>query len=744
MSHLRSILLRSCLSVMLLCAVGTTYGQSMLPKAKNDSLWAVWKDTRQADTSRLKAMHDIAREGYVFSQPDSAFHYAQMELDFARKKGLKVQMASALNTQGISFYFRGDYDKAIDLYTQSLERSEEAKDKKGMANAYSNIGLVRRRQGDLTLALEHYNKALAMQEEVGNEQGMGILYNNIGSILTDLGDIRQSLEYHHKSLKLYEKLGDMKGMSSSYNNIGIIHIGQGEKLLALDYFEKGLAIVEELGDKTFMASGYYNIGNIHSELKNYDKALSFHQRCLETLLEIGDQKGLSGTYNSLGSVYYSMGNNDLALDYFGKSVAAAEGIGDRKALTDAHNSLGNALFEIKGSSAEGLAHALKSLDYAKELGFPEKIKNAAQTLTKIYRITGRYKEALEAYELYIDMRDSTVTQANKKELLRKQFEYDYDKKEALQAAEQEKKDAIAQEQLHKREVYLGAAAGITFLLGVMSLMAFFAYRAKSKVNVILEKKNHLIEEQKKEITDSILYAENIQRALMPQADVLQGIFPDSFILFQPKDIVSGDFYWMAEHNGTVFLAVGDCTGHGVPGAMLSVIGLNSLNRCISDLGLFRPKDVLMQMTLDLLVTFEGAGAQVRDGMDIALCAIDLKSMTLTYAGANNPLWIARNDEMLILKAARRAVGYHDGLAAFEQEEVALQKGDSIYLSSDGFQDQMGGPNDKKYMTRKFRELLLSTSTLPMNQQHQAVLQEFSAWKGDSEQTDDVCVMGVRF
>ncbi|MCF8257201.1 MAG: tetratricopeptide repeat protein [Flavobacteriales bacterium] len=733
--------------------------QSVLPQALNDSLWAVWNNQKEADTSRLKAMHDIAREGYLYSRPDSAFHYASLELALAEKKKLPVQMAAALNTQGASYFMRGNYTEAMPLYERSLALSQQANDPKGMATAYTNIGLIKRRQGENALALEYYQKSVTLQEQVGNEKGMALTFNNIATVLYDLGDVRKALEYHHRALGIYERLGDKRGMSGAYGNLGSIHSEQGEKTLALGYMEKALELSEAMGDRAHMATTCHNIGITHRTMGNNEKALEYLLRNLQLLQEMGDTRGISGTYNSIGSVYYQMKDLPRALEFVRKGIETAERAGDKRSLVENTNNLAYMLVR-SGSERdlkEALALAQRSMGIAKELGFPEKIKNAAWTQTQIHRKQGRYKEALDMYDLYIAMRDSTLSEENKKELMRQRFQYDYDKKEALLAVEQEKKDAIADEELKRRSTYLAAATVVTFVLGLMFLVIFFAYRSKSRVNSELEVKNSLIHEQKleverqkaevdvrnREIMQSFDYARRLQEAVMPGTDALQMLFADSFLFNRPRDVVSGDFYWMARHKGVIYLAVGDCTGHGVPGAMLSVIGLNSLNRCISDLGLTRPKDVLTQMTLDLLVTFEGSVAQVRDGMDIALCAIDTKAMTITFAGAHNPLWIARHGEMHVIKGDRRAVGYHDSALNFTQQEVGIETGDAVYLFSDGFQDQMGGSGDKKYMTRRFREFLLGNSHLPMNGQHLELSREFAEWRGTGEQTDDVCVMGVR-
>jgi len=739
--------------------VKVALAQSVLPKAVNDSLWAVWNNTKQADTNRLKAMHDIAREGYLYSRPDCAFFYAQIELDFAEQRNLPVQMAGALNTQGASYFMRSEYETALPYYERSLALSEQARDPKGMATAYTNIGLIKRMQGDNALALEYYQRSVRLHEQTGNVKGLALTFNNMATVLHDLGDIRKALEYHHKALGTYERMDNKRGMAGALGNLGIIHSEQGEKQLAIDYLEKALSLAEDMGDRMLMATTCLNIGTTHRTMGNYPKALEYLQRNLSIQEDVGDFRGLAGTYNSIGSVHYEMKNLPMALEFVRKGIAAAERSGDKRSLVESTNNL--AFMLVSSGTARDLPEALtlaqRSMGVARELGFPEKIKNAAKTLTEIYRKQKRYQEALDMYELYIAMRDSTLSEANRKELMRQRFQYDYDKKEALLAAEQEKKDALADEELKRRTTYLAAATVVTFVLGLMFLAIFFAYRAKTRANAQLEVKNKLINEQKveverqkaevdvrnHEIMQSLDYARRLQDAVMPRRDELRELFPESFLLYLPRDVVSGDFYWMARHKGTTYLAVGDCTGHGVPGAMLSVIGLNSLNRCISDLGLHRPKDVLTQMTLDLLVTFEGSGAQVRDGMDIALCAIDPKAMTVTFAGANNPLWIARNGEMLVAKGDRRAVGFHDQALQFTQHELTLQKEDMVYFFSDGFQDQMGGPENRKYLTRRFRELLLANSHLATDEQHQLLTREFAVWRGTMEQTDDVCVLGVR-
>ncbi len=703
------------LLVLLIGNFGFLFGQGFTEKEqrKVDSLLAVIRQPKH-DTSLASAYVDLSTM-LAYTNWDTVF--------------VLCNKAVAVAEKGLKTHKNGPESRAF---------------KQTLSKAFVNLGYVNSYWGKNDLALEYNWRSLKIKEQLADKRGISTLYLNIGAVYYDIGDIASALEYFSKSARMCEEVDDVEGMAYAYNNMGAVHLEQGDDALAFTYFEKTRQICEKIDDRAGLAMAHNNIAQIKMKDPADTTALVHYTKAMKLRESMGDREGIAQSYSNIGHVYEKKGDLVTAKSHLIQALSIQEEIEDQQGIVMSCVSLAGIALKLGPTGhADALNFGTRALALAKELGSPREMADVANILSEVYRAKGQFREALEMYELHVTMRDSILNEENRSEVMHQRFQYDYDKKEALLAAEQEKKDAIAEEQLHRREVYLAAAAGITLLLGIMSLMAFFAYRAKAKVNVVLENKNRLIENQKKEITDSILYAENIQRALLPQTDVLKAIFPDSFILFCPKDVVSGDFYWMTEKDGITYVAVGDCTGHGVPGAMLSVIGLNSLNRCVSDLNLSRPKDVLMQMTLDMLVTFEGSTSQVRDGMDIALCAIDLKAGKLSYAGANNPLWIARDGEMLILKASRRAVGYHDGPLQFGQEEMDIQKGDVIYLSSDGFQDQMGGPNGKKYMTRNFREHLLAISGQPANQQYDGLLKEFTEWRGANEQTDDVCVVGVR-
>ena len=275
---------------------------------------------------------------------------------------------------------------------------------------------------------------------------------------------------------------------------------------------------------------------------------------------------------------------------------------------------------------------------------------------------------------------------------------------------------------------------IVGLAAIVFIVTILFEKEKEKSYQLLEEKNH-------EIIDSINYAKRIQTAILPPKKLVKEYFQKSFILYKPKDIVSGDFYWIETINNSVLFAVADCTGHGVPGAIVSVICNNGLNRSVREYGLSEPGEILDKTREIVIQEFEKSEDDVRDGMDIAICS--LNNNRLKYAGAHNPLWIIRNGVLLETKANREPIGKFDTQLPYTTHSFDLKQGDSIYLFSDGYVDQFGGEKDKKFKAKAFKELLLSIQNQSMEEQKKIIGEEFEKWKGNLEQLDDVCVIGVK-
>ncbi len=288
------------------------------------------------------------------------------------------------------------------------------------------------------------------------------------------------------------------------------------------------------------------------------------------------------------------------------------------------------------------------------------------------------------------------------------------------------------------------------IVSILGALAYRSYRLKNKANKIIltqkaeiEEQHEILEEQHREITDSINYAKRIQDAILPPLKLVKGYMPDSFILYKPKDIVAGDFYWMEGINNLIIFAAADCTGHGVPGAMVSVVCHNAMNRAVKEFMLVKPNEILDKTREIVLETFEKSDEDVNDGMDIALCSINTETKKMCFSGANNGLYLIRDGELTQVKPDKQPIGNYKDAKPFTLHEFDLQKGDVIYTFSDGYPDQFGGPKGKKFMYKNFRNLLVDIHQKSMDDQHNLLLNAFEEWKGGIEQIDDVCVIGVR-
>ncbi len=695
-----------------------------------DSLFGIWNDKSQPDTTRLEAMLDICLKGYVYSNPDSAFYYAQKQYDLAKKINNKKYEAIALNTQGISFWAKSDYQKAIEYYDKGYHIRKEMGDRNGMASSLNNIAMINKEQGKIALAIDNYTKALKIKEELGDKNSTANILNNIGSIYYSQGDVQKSLEYFNKSLSIKEELGDKKGISTILNNLGSIYIKNSEHEKALDYLNRCLKIKEEIDDKNGAAMTLSNIGNIYGELKNYDKALEYHLQGLKIREEIGNKFGVANSLSNISALYQVQGDFKTAIKYANQAITLANEIGS-----------------------------------ISETEYPSKI------LFECYKKQGKYKDALAMFELYISMKDSLYNEETQKEVIKQEMQYEYEKKKAIDEKENEKQLAIAEEQKQRQKIISYAIAlGLILVL----IFAFFVINRlritrKQKQVIELQKtevetQKQLVDEKNQEITDSITYAKRIQEAILPPTRLVKECLPDSFIVYKPKDIVAGDFYWIesipnpskggakkttgsppqGESEGAVVLfAAADCTGHGVPGAMVSVVCHNAMNRAVREFKLTEPAQILNK-TRDLVIeTFMDSDKEVKDGMDIALCSLNLKTNELNYSGANNSLYYIRDNKLTEIKADKQPVGQFTNNSPFTNHKLSLEKGDSIYIFSDGFADQFGGPKGKKFMYKPFRELLLSIQDKSMQEQREIIGETFENWKGNLEQIDDICIIGVQ-
>ena len=628
---------------------------------------------------------------------------------------------------------------------------------KSLTAAFSGFGYIYEIKGDLPKALDYYHMGLKNSKEIGDKEGVAYNLVSIGGVYDSQGDISKSLECYHKSLKIFEEIGDKYGMGSTLNNIGYIYNNQGQFKEAIDYFQRSLKIQEESGDKQGLAGILNNIGSIYDSQGDISKALEYYHKGLKIREEINDKLGIAYSMENIGRVYYHQDNIPKALECFDKGLKIREEIGDKAGIAKSLNKIG--FIELQKGGDSGIAtakqHFLRSLELAEELGYPNIISNSSHNLSKVYEKQGQGMKALEMYKLYTEMKDSLNNEATQKASVQQKVKYEYEKQKVLDDAEHDKLFAVEQEEKEKQQILTGATAGGLGLVVVFLIFVFNRLRITKKQKLVIEEQkqeveqqkevvetaHHELEEKNQEIMDSIAYAKRIQSAILPPAKVVKEYLKESFILFKPKDVVAGDFYWMELKDNKVLFAAADCTGHGVPGAMVSVVCNNGLNRSVREYGLTDPGQILDKTREIVIQEFEKSEEEVKDGMDIALCS--LEGNKLQYAGAHNPLWIIRNGELIETKASKQPIGQFDNPEPYTTHSFDLEAGDSLYIFSDGYVDQFGGEKGKKFKSKAFRELLLSIQDKSMEEQKTIIDDSFETWKGSLEQIDDVCVIGVR-
>ncbi len=707
---------------------------------KIDSLQTALK-TAISDTARA-SIYIALTEEWAVSKIDTVIPLCKkalqiIEIDFdkadkAEKKSFLKTKAQALNNIGYINLEKGSVTEALDWFQKSLKIQEEIGDKMGMAASLSNIGFIYNNQGNISKALDWFQKSLKIQEEIGDKHGIAALLLNIGFIYSNQGDNSKSLEWYQKSLKICEEIGNKRGIASSLTNIADIYNKMGDAAKALEGFQKGLKIYEEIGDKQGVASLFNNIGVIYSLRGDNPMALEWLQEGLKIFITLNDKHGEAVSYNSISRTYLLLNNYKEAEKY-----------------------------------------SKLSLKTARELGFPENIRDAGDILSNIYTAMGkeaydsgnmavsalRYRDAREMHVLFKLMADSINNVETRKSALKKQLQYDFEKKEDEAKADQDKKDAVAMEEIQRQKIVLNSFIFGFALVLILGIVVFRGYRQKRKANLSLEDKNKIIEEKNKEITDSIHYAKQIQHALLAGDSFLKKHLPEYFILYKPKDIVSGDFYWAATIDDKLIMITADCTGHGVPGAFMSLLNISYLREAVIEKKIISPEKILDYVRTQLIHSLNPEGSEIesKDGMDAVLSVIDFKQLKLDFACANNPLWILRGNKLIEFKPDKMPVGMHYGeQKPFSLNSVDLQKGDVIYTFTDGYADQFGGnamskghsdvttdEQGKKFKYKQLKELLIANADKSMDAQKEILNKTFETWKGSLEQIDDVLIIGIR-
>lgn len=592
--------------------------------------------------------------------------------------------------------------------------------------------------------------------------------NNLGYLKKFQGDIPGALEYYYKSLKLYEQINDKTSVAALHNNIGFIYKDQGEIKKALDYFSRNLKYFNQTNDSSNISLTLNNIGIVYVENNQFDEALRCYQECISILNVLNNRKVMAYALNNVGFIYlkkYGLKHNKnandsllmIALDYFYKSLDIRESINDKRGMSISLQNIADALF-AQNKLSKAKTYAEKSLRVAQEIGYPDNIKRTSSVLSKVYANLNNWKGAYEMQVLFKQMSDSLINESNKKLSIQKGFQFEYEKKAAADSVKVAEEKKVVQAQLDKEKTQRFALYGGLFLVIVFSVFMVNRFLVTNKQKQIIELKEKetqhqneiifeqkaLVEEKQKEILDSINYAKRIQYTLLAHADFLKQYIPNHFVYFNPKDIVSGDFYWATKQDRYFYLAVCDSTGHGVPGAFMSLMNIGFLSEAINEKNILEPGEVFNYVRGRLINSISKEGQ--KDGFDGILLRLEIENSNIKsvcYAAANNAPIQIKNNEIIELPKDKMPVGKGEREESFSTHHVSIGKNESIYLYTDGYADQFGGPKGKKFKYKPLNEMLLANTSLELEKQKQELESCFNNWKANLEQVDDVLIVGIQ-
>ena len=685
----------------------------------------------------------------IISNIDSCLKYAFLSLNYCKEDDIYI-VAQNNGYIGWAYYMKEESRKAMPYLKKGAYLFQSINDYSNLSNCYRAIAQAFEDFNQYDSIKHYFNLAIETAIKCKDSLTISESYLYMGEICCHQGYLTDAEQYTRKAIEIDSLMNDSLNYAYSYSYLGDIYISK---------FEESSVIEDAL------------------KAKNYHKTAIKIFETIDTDKEIFvSAKYLS--YSILSSIYINLAyktNNDNYAD----SCAYYQKIGFDyfKQQHSTHNIVMTGYTYVSylkylKKYKEALQYLFSLKQYIHEETSKLSLKDYNSQLKEVYLLLGDYRSAYECFEKETEYKEAHLNDSSMTALAEMKTEQammiermDREKAEAIHIAEKQK----------MRIIIFSLVAG----LALISLLVFYIFRVlklRKTANAVLAEKNQLlaeqnnklaeqkeeiesqrdeimaqrdhIEAQSKEIQASINYARRIQRALLTPDEAIGRVFSDYFLLYKPRSVVSGDFYWVGQFGDNKVCIVADCTGHGVPGGFMSVLGMTNLNYIVSQE--IAPDAILNKLREAIISNLrqsnsdENLNAQVYDGMDVAAYVVNEKQMTLSFAGANNPLILIRDNEVQIIKPDRMPVGISIMMKPFNTVTVELRKGDCLYTFSDGFQDQFGYNKDRKFQKSRLRNLLLEIHTRPMSEQRELLNLVFKEWRGPAEnQTDDVVIMGVR-
>ncbi len=671
-------------------------------------------NTRLSDTAKIVVLLRVSGF-YAKTEPDSCLDYAQKAMNLIDLKWKKASVGE-------------------------LKVLKEEKIK-----AYIQIGSFQSHNNDFDNATNSFNSGLELCREINDLADIAIIDHNFGQMYKEKGNFPEATKLLLEASKINEALGNKNFLWRNFNALGLVSQEIRNYNTALKYFDKAINILKELGDLLWVAKIEANKGNVYFDQANYKEALISNKACLAAYLKYGkDSAGIADCYDTFGNTYRYMENFKEGLKFAEIALNMRLRFGKESKIASSYLNVGGIYIDLK-EYKKAIEYIEKAKAIKIKLGDRFALLPCYGSLSEAYANLGDYKQAFHYHKLLLMLKDSTVNETSNAQINEMEVKYETEKKDkelTKKESQIKEKDALAKQKTTERNAFIG---GFVLMIG-LAFFIFRGFKEKQKANKTITEQKLLVELKQKEILDSISYAKRLQDAILPPLESMNKVLPNNFVFYQPKDIVAGDFYWMESIGSTVFLAAADCTGHGVPGAMVSIVCSNALNRTVKEFGIKEPGKILDKVRELVIETFEKSSTDVKDGMDISLCSIKFSSnndhATIKWSGANNPLWYIQNNEMKEIKSTKQPIGKSENPVNFVTHTIDLKKGDSFYLFTDGFADQFGGEKGKKFKYKKLQQFIFQNAGLPQEEQFVRLRLAFENWKGNLEQVDDILIIGI--
>ncbi|MCU0474191.1 MAG: tetratricopeptide repeat protein [Bacteroidales bacterium] len=735
---------RTVLFIVFSCLVINFSGQGI---SRLDSL-KIHLSEEKSDTGKIILYYRIAHE-LQFSNLEESLLYAKKALDEAERMKFIKGRGNALIQLGNIEQIKGNYPEAEKYNLQALDILSGINDEAGIAICYNNLGIIAHNRNEYATALEYYKKSLEINNHIGRKSGSATSIFCIGTVYENQAKYDSALIYYFEGQAISESIGDARLMAYAKTSLANVYFMMDNYSKSLEYNEDAIKLFEKAGNDYGLLKVYISLGQTAGLIDSTDLALWFYRQALKTGYKLQTTNDIGNILFSIAGIYENMGLYDSSYVNYKKSYNLFIAVENRENSALSLISMAR-LLNQKNNHKDARIFLNEAIKTAVEIGSPSALTESYREMAFTWSYLNDFRQAFSYLNKYSDSKDSVMTVEKQRQILELQTQFETERKEKENALLKKDQRIL---QTTRNSLITGAVLLLTIVV-----IIFRSLSIKKRDNKLLREQKEeiarqkdIVEYQKASITDSIRYAKRIQSAMLPPDDLMKGALQDSFILYLPRDIVSGDFYWLKQISDNRALAcAADCTGHGVPGAFMSMLGMSLLSDIINRnfdhivSGIFTPADILdnMRSRVKDALRQSGKEGESRDGMDMAICIIDSGTGKLNYAGAINSVYIVDNGVLTELKGTRNPIGIYPNEISFVNNERVFPKGSMVYLFSDGYYDQIGADGGK-FLSKNFRKLLSEISHLKAGEIKEKLLRTHFEWRKDEEQIDDILVMGIR-